>query len=353
MQVCVRCVMDETVPGIQFDKNGICNYCEEAKKKLKEVKLKRRRLPQLIQEIKNKGRGKEFDCLIGLSGGVDSSYTLFSALLFGLRPLVASLDNNWNSQIAKMNIINAIKIFHPPFNNLHLDWESFKDLQLSFLKASVPDLEIPTDHAITSYLFSLARKKKISYILTGNNVATESIVPRGWSRGHYDWKYIKNIHKRFGERKLRFFPYRGRIKEWFWNKKISWIGLLDYLNYDVEAAKAELKNKMNWKDYGWKHFESIYTRFIQAYILPKKFGFDKRKGHLSSLIISGKITRKRALKELKKAPYPSKDFLEKDKEKVLKELGLSEEEFERLMKLPNKSYFDYPHYKKLRDTRKG
>ena len=216
---------------------------------------------------------------------------------------------------------------------------------MSFLKASVPNLEIPTDHAIDALFLKIAANNKINFIISGVNIASESIIPRTWSYEHMDWKYIKNIHKRFGKVKIKNFCHytiydyvNYRIL-----KNIKTIPILNYINYSKEEAKEIIKKELDWKDYGSKHHESIYTRFVQVYILPKKFNIDKRKAHLSSLICSNQITREEALKEMKKDIYPP-EKLNEDKDFVLKKLEISEKEFDKLMTLPPKYFLDYPSY---------
>lgn len=350
-RICNRCIMDTTDREIEFDENGICNHCKSAQKKLQErnfyldKEVKKKLLEQKINEIKEKGKAKKYDCVIGVSGGVDSTFVAYKVKKLGLRPFAFHLDNGWNSEIAEKNIKNISSKLGIKIHRYLVNWEEFKDLQMSFLKASVPDLEIPTDHAITALSFKSAYDKKINYIITGTNINTESILPPTWANGHMDWKYIRNIHNRFGKEKLNNYYYysifdyaRYRII-----KNIKKIPILNYINYDKEEAKKIIKKKLDWEDYGAKHHESVYTRFIQAYILPKKFNIDKRRAHLSSLICSDQITRKEALKEMKKDIYPP-EKLKEDKQFVLKKLQISEKEFDKLMSLPPKCFLDYPSY---------
>jgi len=350
-QICKRCVMDTTDPDIEFDENGVCNHCKNTQKKLTEryfyldKDIKKKMLDKLINQIKLKGKHKKFDCVIGLSGGVDSTFVAYKVMKLGLRPFAFHLDNNWNSKIAEKNIENISKKLRIKVHRYKVNWNEFKDLQMSFLKASVPDLEIPTDHALAALFFNTAANNKINYIINGDNITSESILPRTWSYGIMDWKYIKNIHKRFGKVKLNsyynytMFDYmKYRIF-----KNIKTIPILNYINYNKEEAKEIIKKEIEWKDYGSKHHESIYTRFVQAHILPKKFNIDKRKAHLSSLICSGQITREEALKEMKKDICPP-EKLKEDKQFVLNKLEISKKEFDKLMSLPPKCFLDYPSY---------
>lgn len=348
-RICSRCVMDTTDPGIFFDAEGVCNQCvdydELTKKYVFSGSEGNARLARIIDKIKSAGRGKEYDCIIGVSGGVDSTYVAYKVKELGLRPLAVHLDNGWDCELAVKNIEQTLKILNIDLYTHVIDWEEFKDLQLSFLKASTPDSEIPSDHAIMSLWYQMAKKEGIRYIITGCNLRTETHVPSAWSQGHMDWKYIKNIHDRFGTIKLRTFPH---MNYWECHKSSSYIriDILNYLDYVKRDAKKLLKEKLCWKDYGGKHYESIYTRFYQGYILYRKFGYDKRKGHFSSLICSGEMTREEALRELKNEPYPL-EMQKEDKDYVIKKLCLTEKEFEEIMHLPNKSYWDYPSYGKL------
>ena len=350
-RICNRCIMDTTDKEIIFDENGICNHCKNAQKKLQERKfysdkeIKKKLLVQKINEIKEKGKNKKYDCVIGISGGVDSTFVAYKVKKLGLRPFAFHLDNGWNSKIADKNIKNISKKLGIKIHRYEVNWNEFKDLQMSFLKASVPDLEIPTDHALLALFLKIAANNKIKYIISGVNISSESILPRTWSYGHMDWKYIKNIHKRFGKVKLNDF-YRYNMYDYVNYRileNIKTIQILNYLNYDKEEAKKIIKKEFDWEDYGSKHHESIYTRFVQAYILPKKFNIDKRKAHLSSLICSGQITREEALKEMKKDVYPLEKFKE-DKQLILDKLKISEKEFKQLLSLPPKSFLDYPSY---------
>lgn len=350
-KICKRCVMDTTDPLIEFDENGVCNHCQQAEKALKNepyslaFEEKEKRFKKLAEEIKEKGKGKQYDCIIGISGGVDSTYVAYLVKKYGLRPLAVHLDNGWNSELAVMNIENALNKLGIDLYTHVIDWEEFKDLQLSFLKASTPDSEIPSDHAIGALMYQIAEKYGLEYVLTGVNSSSESILPKEWSQGHGDWKYIKSIQKQFGTKKLKTFPHFSIFKQFYWIyiKKIKWISTLDYFDYDKEQAKKFIMDELSWRDYGGKHHESNYTKIYQAYILPTKFGYDKRKAHLSSLIVAGQITREEALEELKKPLYDEK-VLNEDIEYLINKFQISRDEFEDIMKAPKKSFSNYPSY---------
>lgn len=340
--------MDSTDPEIKFDKNGFCNHCTNALKRLQKINYMKKdsnNLKKLIKKIKQNSTKKKYDCIIGVSGGVDSTYTAYLVKKLGLHPLAIHLDNGWDSELSIKNIENICKKLNIDLYTYVIDWEEFKDLQLAFLKASTPDSEIPTDHAIVTILYKQAIKNKIKYIIGGTNVETESILPSSWSQGHMDWIYIKNIQKKFGKKELKTFPHLGYINfKIIINNiyKIKWVSILDYVDYNKEYAKKIIRKELNWKDYGGKHYESMYTKIYQSYILPTKFGYDKRKAHLSSLICSGQITKKEALEELKRPLYDQKE-LENDIEYLISKFNISKREFNKIMKLPIKSYHDYPN----------
>lgn len=337
MQTCTRCVMDSTDPDIIFDNSGICNHC----KKYDELDVPAGKFNDIIKEIKQSQKGKKYDCLIGLSGGVDSSFVAYNAVKAGLSPLAFHLDNGWNTEIGNQNVKNIITKLNIPMETVTLEWDEFKDIQLSFLKASVPDLEIPTDHTLQAALHKMADKHRIKYILMGCNTKTESHVPSKWSQGYFDWKYIKSIHDQFGNVPLKTFPHMDLVALNRYSMKHKMINVLNYLDYNKAKAMNIMEKEIGWKYYGGKHYESIYTRFYQGYILPVKFGFDKRKSHFSSLICAGQMTRLQAVEELKNPTYPV-DLQNEDRRFVIKKFGLTEQEFENLMKLPNKKFEDYP-----------
>jgi N-acetyl sugar amidotransferase len=355
-QVCTRCVMDTTDPDIRFDENGICNRCRDWEKNIAQFQAslgnRETALQQLIEEIKTKGHGQAYDCVIGVSGGVDSTYVAYLVKQLGLRPLAVHLDNGWDSELAVSNIEKCLKNLGIDLFTYVLDWDEFRDLQLAFLKASTPDSEIPTDHAITALLLREANKHGIKHILMGSNLATEGIVAPAWSRGHQDWKYINSVHQQFGSTKLKTYP-KVSIWEYLYFRFIRGIRLvplLNYVDYNKNAVIEILKDSLGYTPYGGKHHESLYTRFYQTYVLPCKFGYDKRKWHLSDLIMSKQITREQALEELEQPPLPQ-DVLRQDKAYVAKKLGLNEAQFDEIMALPPKSILDYPSYEQSRSLR--
>lgn len=345
-RICKRCVMDTTDPDIVFGEKGICNNCKDYFEIEKRFVFKgeegKKKLEEIVNKIKEDGKHKEYDCILGLSGGTDSSYVAYLAKKNGLRVLAVHMDNGWNSELSVHNIEKCLKGLDFDLETIVVDWEEFKDLHLAYLKASVVDIEVVTDHAIAAAIYKIANKKRIKYILSGTNIVTEGILPKSWNYRKNDLRNLKDIHKRYGKLKLRTYPTLGLYKLLYYRflKRIQFISVLDYVDYNKKEAKEVLHREFSWDDYGGKHYESIFTKFYQAYILPTKFNIDKRKAHLSTLICSGQITREEALEELEKPLY-EKDELERDKEYVLKKLGLSEEEFEYLMKLPIKKHQEY------------
>lgn len=346
-RMCTRCVMDTSDPEITFDESGVCNHCYTYDRLVREYivdgEAGRKRLQSLVADIKHAGQGKQYDCLIGVSGGVDSTYVACLVKQLGLRPLAVHLDNGWDSELAVKNIEETLKRLDIDLYTEVLDWDEFRDLQAAFLKASTPDSEIPTDHAIVAILGNMAAKLGIKYILIGNNVRTETHLPRAWSQGHFDWRYIREVHRRFGTRSLKTFPHFGFFTYYLRMLTQRRVAILDYVDYTKKEALRVLQEELGWRYYGGKHYESIYTRFYQGYILPEKFSFDKRRCHLSSLICSGEMTREQALDELKIPTY-SPSMQEEDREYISKKLGFTDEEFTAIMNAPKKNYWDYPSY---------
>jgi len=344
--------MDTTDPDIVFDENGFCNHCTGAIAKLNSYPLnlkkeeKDRELEKIVKKILKTGKNKKYDCAVGVSGGADSSYTLYLVKKLGLRPLAVHVDNGWNSELSVINIEKLLSKLEVDLHTFVLDWDEFKDLQLSFLKSSTPDLEIPTDHALIAALYYVASKYNIKYIISGHNLVTESIAVPKWSHGHYDWRYIKNIQKKYGTKKLKKFPNLSMFKI-LYEQVFRGITMIRILNYVSDYNKKEivefLGKEFGWKNYPTKHGESVYTYFIQSYILPKKFNYDKRRMHLSNLICAGQITREEALEKLKENLFTENELKEMINY-VCDKLDITIQEFNELMSLPNKNYYDYPSY---------
>ena len=346
---CSKCVMDSTAQEIVFDNNGVCNFCHQYEnvitKDLYNDKDGQLKLKRLINEIKDKGKNNKYDCLIGLSGGVDSSYVAYLIKkVYGLRALAIHLDNGWNTELAVANVEQIVKRLEIDLQTYVINWKEFKDIQISFLKSSISNIEIPTDHAIWATLIRTAAKMNISYIISGNNIVTESIMPESWLYGSKDSRLIKSIHNKFGKVKIKTYPSLSTIDyvDYLLIRGIRWVPILNYVPYVKSEAKELLINELGWRDYGGKHYESVFTRFFHSYYLPEKFGFDLRKSYMSALVCSGQISRQEALEEVTQPPAPI-DLLKQDREYVIKKLGLSNDEFDQIMKAPNKTYKDYPN----------
>jgi N-acetyl sugar amidotransferase len=345
---CTRCVLDTTTSLISFDENGVCNFCHDydkvaAETVVRDKKIRYDEFDKIIAEIKEQGKNKPYDCILGLSGGVDSSYLALIAHEQGLRPLVVHFDNGWNNEAAVKNIEKIVNKLNYDLSTYVIDWEEFKDLQLSYFKASVIDLEVPTDHLIVATLFKLAEKHNIKYILSGNNIRTEYVLPSDWIyTKKLDLVNLTNIHKKFGKISIKSFPKMGINDRYRYQSKlgIRSISFFDKIDFDVDTVQKRLMAELNWTPYEGKHYESLFTRFYQGYILVKKFGVDKRKAHLSSLICSGQITKQKALEELSHPPYPV-ELQEEDKKYLIKKWDLTEAGFEEIMykkPIPHKFY---------------
>jgi N-acetyl sugar amidotransferase len=348
-RACTRCIMDTTADrNISFDRSGECNHCQRYDALIDARTLRgemaKRALSELTARMASAGRGREYDCIIGVSGGVDSTYVAYLVKKLGLRPLAIHFDNGWNSELAVSNIEKVLKRLEIDLYTYVVDWEEFRDLQLAFLKASTSDGEIPTDHAIFALLWKEAAQRGIKYIVSGMNFATESVSVPEWSYGHSDWRYVRAIHKRFGTRPLRSYPHFSFFDLGWINvvRGVRTVSILNYAEYDKDAAMKILQDDLGWVYYGGKHHESVYTRFWQGWVLPRKFGVDKRFGHLSDLIRSGQLTRAQALEQIASPPYPL-DLQEQDRHYVIKKLGLTEAQFDQFMALPPRSFRDYPN----------
>lgn len=347
---CTRCIMDNVNdPEIFFDKEGHCNYCNDYFQHVEKDSTKKEftldQIRPTIEKIKEEGKGKKYDCIVGISGGTDSAFLVYKLVELGLRPLAVHFDNGWNSETATQNIEVLLKKLNVDLYTNVIDWEEFKDLQISFLHAGVIDVELITDLAIIGLLYKTSVKFKTKYIFTGHNTSTEFILPTSWYHFKLDSLNIRSIHNKYGRKKMKTFPYLSYAEQYYHAKfrKTKIIALLDYLDYHKNDAQNILAEKLDWKNYGGKHNESIFTRFYQNYILPIKFNVDKRKAHLSSLICSGQISREEALKEMKINIWESPQTLE-DKEYVLKKLGLSTKTFDEWMKRKPVSHFQFSSY---------
>ena len=347
-KVCTSCVMNTTAKNIYFDQNGQCNYCKSFVSKIKNKKTEN--LDSLIKIIKeNKGKSNsKYDCIVGLSGGVDSSYTLVKVVESGLKPLAVHMDNGWNSELAQNNIENIVKALKVDLYTNVLNWNEYKNMMNSFFESDVIDIEMLMDNAMLSVNYQIAKKEKLKFILSGSNTSTEGMsMPENMNWIKFDKKNIKSIIKKFGNHKIETYPIIGILDlvTYILINKIKWVNFLDYFSYDKNEATQYLKKNFNFKPYEYKHYESIFTRFYQGYILPEKFKIDKRILHLSTLIVTKQLSRNEALEILKKNPYPTEIQLKDDKEYFLKKMGWNEEKLENYIKRKPRSHKDFPNNK--------
>ncbi|MGE4398776.1 MAG: N-acetyl sugar amidotransferase [Campylobacterales bacterium] len=335
MNQCSRCVMDTSAKNIVFNEQGECNFCSDFMKKISiHNAIGNNELRLFAEKVKRDGKGKPYDCIVGVSGGVDSSYSLYLAKSVGLRPLAVHMDNGFNSELAVNNIANLVEKLGVDLYTHVINWDEYRDMLLAFLKAGVIDLELLYDNAMLAVNYSQASKYGIKYILSGSNSSTEGIaMPNGWNWFKFDAKNIRSIHSEFGTVKSKTFPYFSVLKYNYYKfvKKIEWISFLDFVDYNKNEAMAFLQKEFAFKPYPYKHYESIFTRFYQGYILPNKFGIDKRKLHFSTLICTGQMNRDEALEKLRGIAYPSEIDLKTDMDFVCKKLGLSAQDFEKYM----------------------
>lgn len=341
--------MDDTDPDIKFDDAGVSNHARHAQWRLENecfrTEAGSKVLEGLAEQIKKDGQGKEYDCILGVSGGADSSYVAVKAHQLGLRPLAVHLDNGWNSELAVANIERLLRAYNLDLYTHVIDWEEFRDVQRCLFLASVTNVEVATDHAIFALLYKIAAKYQVKYILSGSNVETESIMPDAWSHEPRDSKSLKAIQRKFGrKRSLKTFPFLSPVEfiYFVFVKGIKLFPILNYGPYNKSDAIKKMTAEWGYKPYVRKHGESRFTRFFQEYYLVEKFGFDKRKAHFSSMIISGQMTRDEALAELNKPLYYPEER-EIDVEYVTKKLGFSASDWEKIMNTPLRHYEDYPN----------
>jgi N-acetyl sugar amidotransferase len=352
-QICNRCVMDTSDEDIIFDELGNCNHCNDFSKVLAMPKFDKEQseeiLNELLSKIKSKGKGKKYDCLLGISGGVDSCYTVYLCHKWGLKPLVMHMDNGWNSEIAVSNVKKIVDKLGIDYVSYVLDWQEFREIQLAFLKSSIVDLEMPTDIAIPASLYITASKHKIPYIISGGNYSGEGILPLTW--GYHvlkDTKLYRHIVDKYSSVSINKVPVVGLWGEIYYKffRGIKTLYPLNYAGYNKDEAREFLKQEFGWQDYGGKHHESKITGFWQSYVMPTKYNMDYRRATLSSQIVSGQIKRPEALEKLKELPY-SESKVEQDKYYIAKKYEISVKELDEYLKLPPKTYKDFPNQKGL------
>jgi len=349
-QICTNCVMDTTDSKIVFDENGVCDHCNTFYKDIKpywnpESQESKKKLEQIVEQIKKEGNGKDFDCIIGMSGGIDSSYLVYLAKeKLGLNPLVFHVDAGWNSDTAVHNIEKIVDKLGLDLYTEVIDWEEMKDLQLSFFKSGVPHIDTPQDHAFFATMYKFASKYNVKYILTGGNYSTECVRnPIEWMYYQSDSTQIRDIHSKFGKIPLKKFPLTNIL----WHKVylpyvkgVKLIRPLDLMPYHKEEAMQFLEKEFGYKRYPQKHFESRFTKFYESYWLYERFGYDVRKVQFSSLILTGQMSRDEALKKLKQLPY-DKENIKHEIEFVANKLEISVDELMSYMDIPKKTYKDY------------
>jgi N-acetyl sugar amidotransferase len=349
-QSCIQCVMDTTDPLISFDARGVCNHClgfsEKAKTEWFPNQEGRSRWELLVKQIQDAGRGQEYDCILGLSGGVDSSYLAIKVKEWGLRPLVMHVDAGWNTELAVANIESIVKYCKYDLHTHVVDWEDVRDLQLAYLRAAVANQDVPQDHIFFASLYHFATKNNIRYILSGGNLATEGIFPGAWHGSAMDSINLKAIHKSYGTRKLEHYKTISFFESYIWYpfiKGMRTVRPLNYMPYDKASALKELEATVGYKPYPRKHGESLFTKIFQNYYLPTKFGFDKRRPHLSSLIASKQMSRDEAIAKLEEPLY-DKAELETDITYFCKKLRISRADFDELMSAPVHHYSEFPNW---------
>ena len=357
-KICVRCLMDTTSKEVEFDETGTCNFCNEFERRnleyLSETKASRKlKLQNFVNKVKVDGSGKKYDCVIGVSGGLDSSWALVCAVKSGLRPLAVHMDNGWNSELAQNNISNLVRKLDVDLYTHVIDWEEYRNLMEAFFKADVINIELLYDNAMLAVNFFQAKKYGVKNILAGTNQATEGMkMPSDWNWFNFDKKNIKAIAKSSGIKRFKTFPSIG-ITQFLYLRFISgvkWHSFLDYVDYVKSDAIKILQSEYGYKPYKHKHSESIFTRYYQGHILPSKFGVDKRKLHLSNLILSNQLLREEGLKELERPPYNKKNELEEDEAYFLKKMGWTTKNLEDYLKRPEVFHDCYSNEKKYWDT---
>lgn len=348
MTICSTCVLDDRATTLTFDANGVCSFCHYLDARVTavptDIASRDRRRDAAIARIKEAGRGSKYDCVIGISGGIDSAYAALVAVRSGLRPLAVHVDNGWNTEVAVKNIEAIVRGLSLDLVTEVIDWEEFRGIQLSLLRAGVVDLELVSDHAIIAGMYRAARRFRTRFIVSGDNEATESALPAGWNYNRKtDLRHIRAINRAYERSSMRTYPQLSTLGLML-HKRVLGIesfDLLSWVDYNKERALQELERELGYRRYGSKHFESVITRFYQGYILPTKFGIDKRRYHYSLLIRAGQMSRADALADLEKPPYDPK-LAATDKVYVCKKFGISVDEFERMMKAAPRDHRDFP-----------
>lgn len=346
-QICTKGIWDTTVPGISFDKNGVSNYAKMFETYSSQYTRGEKGLAEwnsYLQKIKNAGKKNQYDCIIGISGGTDSSYLMYLAKeVYGLKPLAVTFDNGWSSDISVKNIKKVTSALNIDLETYVVNYEEMKDILVTYMKASLPWIDFPTDHAIKSVLYKIAKREKIKFILIGHDFRSEGTQPNEWT--YSDAKQLKYIQRKFGSQKIVTYPSHSLLKHaWLsYFNGIKMIYPFFYIDYNKKAAQTFLIENYNWQYYGGHHHENMFTKFAIAYWMTKKFNIDKRIITLSAQVISKEISREEALKMMQSPPYDPEQ-MERDKDFTIKKLGLSDEDFLKYWNNSNKGFLDYPSY---------
>ncbi|PLX18681.1 MAG: LPS biosynthesis protein [Candidatus Muiribacterium halophilum] len=344
-KTCTRCLYHEDIPNITFDEQGVCNYCRQIEDLERQYPIGdegEKILDEIFEQIKKDGKGKKYDCVVGVSGGCDSSYLVYKCVQKGLRPLAVHFDNTWNSTIATQNIRKVLDKLGVDLFTYVVNNKEYDDIYRSFLQAGTPDTECPTDIGLATTLNMAAAKHGVKYVIEGHNFRTEGVCPLGWL--YMDGKYIESVHKKYGKLKMKTYPNMPMYKflKWMIIDRIKKIRPLWYMSYNKEEVKTFLQKEFDWKWYGGHHLENRFTAFYHSYLIPKRFNRDYRLLGFSALIRSGQMSREEGMKKMQEPPYLEPELLEY----VKKRLGYSDDEFEKIMKLPKRTYKDFKTYKK-------
>ena len=329
-QICTRCIMDTSDPNIVFDEFGVCSNCHQYDIKVKQYGYKRgkseKALKVLVDRIKSEGKNQEYDCI-----------------------LAVHVDAGWNTDIAVENIKKMCDKLKIDLHTIVIDWPTMKEIQRAYMFSGLPNLDVPQDHVFLAAMYQYAQKYKVKYMLNGSNLATEGILPSAWGYAAVDFRNIKSVYKKYGRKKtgLKKYPHFGILKYFYYQQIIKRINLLNYIPYSKKMAIETLEENFGWSYYGGKHFESRFTKFFQAYYLPQKFGYDKKRAHLSSLIVGGEMTREEALEEMKDMSGYSKENMMEDRDYILKKLDISLDEWKYIMKMPVKTEDEYANNKRI------
>ncbi len=352
-RICTRCIMDTTDPEITFDESGVCSNCHKYDIDAAIYGYKKgeseKRLKALTKKMKQEGKGKEYDCILGISGGVDSAYMAYIATKLKLRVLAVHVDAGWNTDVAVENIKKMCDGLKLDLHTIVVDWSAVKELQRAYMFSGLPNLDIPQDHVFLAAMYQYACKYKVKYMLNGSNFATEGILPTAWEYAAVDFRHIKSVYKKCGRGKAIFrnYPHFGLLKYCYYQHMTQRVNLLNYIPYSKKEAMETLEKEFGWKYYGGKHFESRFTKFYQSYYLLERFGYNKKRAHLSSLIVGGEMTREEALRELEDTSSYTKEEMLQDRDYILKKLDISLDEWNEIMISPKKNENDYANSKHM------